>query len=231
MKEKLNSQDTGVKNTTPNRYQSLDKQIQEMKLTFSNAKLPSILPQLQTLGYSEERLNGYLAKLAELESLALSQEKEYADQYTETEKFNTKRTQIDELYRRHLAFAKILFKGDSQARNLLGFAGDRKTAYADWYQQVSSFYTQILNNAEISAKMATINITKEHLQNQQVALIDLATLKESQKKEVGEAQKATETRDKAFDALYPHYTELVAYAKVLFQDDQLLETLGIVVKR
>lgn len=219
------------KKATKSQYMNADAKIQQMKLVFSNAKLPEILPQLQTLGYTEEKLNGYLKKVAELEQLAQNQKKEYAEQYAETEKFDAKRKQINELYIRHLSFCKILFKGDTLAAKTLEFAGERKAAYASWYQQVSNFYSQLLGNSEFLAKVGTINIKQTDLEAQKTALQELSALKESQKKEAGEAQKATEIRDEALDKLYPIYTELVAYAKVLFQNNQTLETLGIVVRR
>ena len=221
-------------NTKPTKkslYISTDEMISKMRIAFSNAKLPEILPQLQTLGYTEEKLNTYLQKVAELEQLMQNQKKEYAEQYAETEKFNQKRQEIDELYRRHIAFCKILFKGNVKAISVLELNAGRKNAYASWHQQVSNFYGQLLGNSDFLAKVGTINITQTDLEAQKTALQELSTLKENQKKEAGEAQKATEIRDEALDKLYPIYTELVAYAKVLFQDDQTLEALGIVVKR
>ncbi|GIM58579.1 hypothetical protein [Capnocytophaga canimorsus] len=221
-------------NTKPTKkslYISTDEMISKMRIAFSNAKLPEILPQLQTLGYTEEKLNTYLQKVAELEQLMQNQKKEYAEQYAETEKFNQKRQEIDELYRRHIAFCKILFKGNVKAISVLELNAGRKNAYASWHQQVSNFYGQLLGNSDFLAKVGTINITQTDLEAQKTALQELSTLKENQKKEAGEAQKATEIRDEALDKLYPIYTELVAYAKVLFQDDQILEALGIVVKR
>ncbi|MFJ1378389.1 hypothetical protein ACI760_07065 [Capnocytophaga canimorsus] len=221
-------------NTKPTKkslYISTDEMISKMRIAFSNAKLPEILPQLQTLGYTEEKLDDYLKKVAELEQLMQNQKKEYAEQYAETEKFNQKRQEIDELYRRHIAFCKILFKGNVKAISVLELNAGRKNAYASWHQQVSNFYGQLLGNSDFLAKVGTINITQTDLEAQKTALQELSTLKENQKKEAGEAQKATEIRDEALDKLYPIYTELVAYAKVLFQDDQILEALGIVVKR
>ena len=50
-------------------------------------------------------------------------------------------------------------------------------------------------------------------------------------KEDAEAKAATEKRDKAFDVLYEQYIEPMAYAKTLLKGDQMLEALGIVVKR
>lgn len=209
----------------------MEEWISRMKIAFSNAKQPDIFAQLQNLGYTEEKLNGYIAKVTELEALSQSQKKEYAEQYAETEKLNAKRTEIDEIYRRHLAFCKILFKGNTQANALLDLSAGRKNAYGAWFQQVSNFYAQLLANAEFLAKVKTINITETDLTAQQTALTELTKLKENQKKETSEAQKATEKRDVAFDEIYASYTELIAYAKVLFENDQILEQLGTVVKR
>lgn len=88
-----------------------------------------------------------------------------------------------------------------------------------------------MSNTAFKEKVATINIQEKDINAQKTALAELTQIKESQTKEAGEAQKATEERDSAFDVLYPKYTELVAYAKVLFGEDQTLEQLGIVVKR
>ena len=76
-----------------------------------------------------------------------------------------------------------------------------------------------------------MNIDDAAIAAQQAALQEVSALKESQKKELGEAQRATDTRDAALDLLYPKYTQLVAFAKVLFPNDQTLEKLGIIVKR
>lgn len=229
--ESIHSKSNEAKKTTKSYYISINEKINNMKVAFANAKLPTILPQLQTLGYTEEKLNDYLSKVAEIEKFHQNQKKEYAEQYAETEKVDKKRKEINDLYLRHFAFCKILFKGDTLASSALEFSGDRKSAYASWFQQVSNFYAQLLGNSEFLAKVGTINIKQNDLEAQKNALKELSTLKENQKKEAGEAQKATEIRDEALDKLYPLYLELVAYAKILFQDDQALETLGIVVKR
>lgn len=221
-------------NTHPpkkNEYLSAEEMISRMKIVFANAKLPDFLPQFKTLGYTEEKFNGYLSKVAELEQLHQNKKKEYADQYAETEKFNKKRAEIDKIYKRHGAFCKILFKGDTKAVSVLGLNEGHKNAYASWFQQVSNFYGQLLGHAEYLEKVGTINIKQTDLEAQRNALDELSRIKEIQKKEMGEAQRATEVRDEALDKIYPIYSELTAYAKVLFEDDQMLEALGIVVKR
>lgn len=231
MEEIKNPQSETPKNTARNQYQSVDEQIQKMRLAFANAKLPHIMEQLKNVGYTEEKIDRLISKLSALEALHQAQKKEYAEQYAETERFHQKRKEIHEVYMRHLAFCKILFKGNVEAGRVLEFAGDRKQAYGAWYQQVSNFYAQLLGNTQLKAKVATINIKEQDLEAQKTALAELTKIKESQAKETGEAQKATETRDEALDSLYPQYLELIAYAKILFDGDQTLEQLGITVKR
>lgn len=209
----------------------MEEWIEKMKLLFYNAKSENVLPEFEKIGYTEERIDGFISKLETLEQLYQLQIGKYSNQYKETEKFDLKRNEIDTLYRRHLAFCKVLFKGNTQANASLELSQPKKKAYAGWYQQVLNFYVQILSNESFKEKMATLNIKEEDLNAQKAALLELSALKNSQKREVGEAQKTTEKRDEAFKELYPDYADLVAYAKIIFAGNQVLEQLGIVVKR
>ncbi|OWK73663.1 hypothetical protein CBW16_09160 [Flavobacteriaceae bacterium JJC] len=213
------------------KYVSAEQMIAKMKVAFTNAKEPEILSELATVGITETHLDDYLTNITNLEQLSQQQKMEYGEQYAETDKFNLKREEIDAAFTRHRNLAKIIFKGDRQANTTLGIGAGRKQAYAAWFQQVSNFYAQILANPAFKAKAASVNIDDVAIGAQQTALVEISALKESQKKELGEAQRATDIRDTALDLLYPKYTQLVAFAKVLFRDDQTLEKLGIIVKR
>ncbi|GIJ95186.1 hypothetical protein CAPN002_24040 [Capnocytophaga stomatis] len=236
--QNLNQNDQNLnqseQNPTPkkrNVHISMEEWIQRMRLAFSNGKLPNIQQQMGLLGYTTEKLDELLAKVVRLEELHQIQKTEYAEQYAETQKFDQKFTEINDLYTKHLAFCKILFKGDTLASASLDFAGKRKTAYSDWLVQVGNFYSQLLKNPNFMTKLQGINIKEEDLKAAQNRLSEIIALKESQKKETAEAQKATEARDKFFDELYPQYSEFVAYAKVALSQSQDLEALGIVTKR
>ncbi|MFK8271168.1 hypothetical protein [Capnocytophaga stomatis] len=236
--QNLNQNDQNLnqseQNSTPkkrNVHISMEEWIQRMRLAFSNGKLPNIQQQMGLLGYTTEKLDGLLAKVERLQELHQTQKTEYAEQYAETQKFDQKFTEINDLYTKHLAFCKILFKGDTLASASLDFAGKRKTAYSDWLVQVGNFYSQLLKNPNFMTKLQGINIKEEDLKAAQNRLSEIIALKESQKKETAEAQKATEARDKFFDELYPQYSEFVAYAKVALSQSQDLEALGIVTKR
>ncbi len=89
----------------------------------------------------------------------------------------------------------------------------------------------LLANNDFLTKMQPVGVTQEKINDITQQLNAVETLKKEQKKEMGEAPKATEIRDNAFDELYPHYFELIEFAKVLLAEEQLLESLGIVVKR
>ncbi|MFK8271884.1 hypothetical protein [Capnocytophaga canimorsus] len=214
-----------------NPHISMEEWIQKMRLAFSNGKLPNIQAQVSLLGYTPEKLDELLAKVVRLEELHQNQKTEYAEQYAETQKFDQKFTEINDLYSKHFAFCKILFKGDTLASAALDFSGKRKTAYSDWLVQVGNFYSQLLKNPSFLTKLQSINIKEEDLKAVQNKLTEVIALKESQKKETAEAQKATEVRNKFFDELYPQYSEFVAYAKVVFAHSQELEALGIVTKK
>ena len=219
------------KSTSRNQYVSAEELIAKMKIAFTNAKEPEILPELEAVGITEAMLDAHLAEIENLEQLSQIQKREYGEQYAESERFNLKKAEIDALFTRHRNLAKIAFKGDRQANTTLGIDAGRKQAFAAWFQLVSNFYAQILANPDFKTKAEGVNIKEADIAAMQTSLQEIAAVKNSQKKEIGEAQKATDTRDAAIDVLYPKYTELIAFAKVLFPDDQTLEKLGIVVKR
>lgn len=231
MGKNLNSTENNSKGKQKNYHLSLEAAVARMKLAFSNAKLPQISPQLSVLGYTETKLDELLSQVNALEALHQKQKMEYAEQYEETRKLEEKRKEIDDRYKTHLALCRVLFKKDVKATAALELGGKRKAAYGAWYQQVSNFYGQLLQTPEFLAKVKTINLKEADLEAVKTLLAEIASLKESQKKEAAEAQKATEARDEAFDNLYPLYADLIAYAKAVLKDEQHLEALGIVVKR
>ncbi len=172
-----------------------------------------------------------MEKVTEIETLTQQQKKEYGEQYAKTNEFEKKKEEVDKIYKKDLALARIFFKKDPQAIVTLELDGTRKSAYGSWYKQVSNFYAQLLGNADFLTKMQPVGVTKEKINEINEQLKEVEHLKEEQKKEMGEAQKATEVRDNAFDELYPHYSEMIEFAKILLENNQLLESIGITVRR
>ena len=212
-------------------YKSATQRISEMKIATANAQHPPVADALKTVGYTDESLAALQAEVAEVENLDLNQQKEYADQYTETDKVDTKRADITQTYLKHLGLARIMFRNDTEAQVKLGLQGRQKKAYAAWLKDVKSFYAQLTGTPNLLEVALTRGIPQADIDAVQAEIAALEKLKESQKKETAEAQMATEARDVKFDEVEEKYLEMINYAKVLMGADQALEALGIVVKR
>jgi hypothetical protein len=219
-----------AKKAPKNYHDTMDESIVKMKMTFGNASLPEIFPVMETVGYTAEKVAGMKAELLQLETLSQGQIKEYADQDAEQEKFDLKRAAINDVFNKHRSLTRVLFKGDIHAWVSLQLDTANPKAYSAWAQLLTNYYAQIAATPALQAKVQTLGINSAAVSAQSTALLDLQTLKESLRKETAEAQTATDTRDRAFDALYPQYSEYIKYAKILLADNQALEAIGVKVK-
>ncbi|HEY5507396.1 MAG TPA: hypothetical protein VIK29_01900 [Paludibacter sp.] len=219
-----------VKKTSTRHFDTMDESIVKMKMAFGNALLPEIFAVMVTVGYTVEKIEGMKAELSQLETLCQGQIKESADQGTEQDKFDDERAEINEVFNKNRSLTRILFKGDIHAWVALQLDTANPKAYPAWVQLLTNYYAQIAATPALQAKVQTVGITASAVSAQSQALLDLQTLKESLSNETGEAQAATDTRNCAFDALYPQYSEYIKYAKILLAGNQILEAIGVKVK-
>ena len=226
------TQNSSTEVTQPRKqvYETIEASIAKMKLTFNNAMLPEIFDVMLTVGYTTEKIELLKADLAQLEVLCQTQTKEAADKYNETDKFNIKKAEVDSIFSTHRGLLRILFKENIHALKALRLDESMPRTYSAWFQMVSNFYSQLAETPGILTKATAVGITDAKVAAQKQALAELQSLKESQSKESAEAQAATDARDKAFDALYPQYTEYIKYAKILLAGNQALEAIGVKVK-
>ena len=219
-----------AKKAPKNYHDTMDESIVKMKLTLGNALLPDIFPVMETVGYTAEKVAGMNAELSQLETLSQGQIKESADQDEGQEKFDIKRGEINDLFNNHRKLTRILLKGDIHAWVALQLDTDNPKAYPAWVQLLTNYYAQIAATPALQAKVQKVGITPAIVSTQSQGLLDLQKLKESLKNETAEAQAATDTRNSAFDALYPQYSEYIKYAKILLAGNQALEAIGVKVK-
>ena len=226
------TQNSSTEVTQPRKqvYETIEASIAKMKLTFNNAMLPEIFDVMLTVGYTTEKIELLKADLAQLEVLCQTQTKEAADKYNETDKFNIKKAEVDSIFSTHRGLLRILFKENIHALKALRLDESMPRTYSAWFQMVSNFYSQLAETPGILTKATAVGITDAKVAAQKQAIAELQSLKESQSKESAEAQAATDARDKAFDALYPQYTEYIKYAKILLAGNQTLEAIGVKVK-
>ena len=220
-----------VTTTTSVKYDNMAEVVVKMKMAFTNARLPTVLPSLIPVGYTAESLQADYAEVEALETLMQKQRTETQEQIIETKKFDDSRIAIHQIYVKDRGLCRILFKNDVQAQVELDLRGRVSEAYGNWLKEVKGFYTRISNSERLKAEVAKISMKPADLEAQLTAIAALETIKNNQKKETAEAQAATEARDLKFDEMYAKYATLVKYSKILLGNDQAIEALGIVVKR
>lgn len=184
------------------------------------------------LGYTEEKLQAGLALLNEADTLYDTQLKEYGDVDEAQNVFATSKEKADVTYKMLLSIARIAFKKDVKAITTLELNGERASTISGWLKQTRNFYRAILTNEFWKSVMNEYGQTEEKLNAALQAVDAVNTANEQVKKEQGDAQNATQVRDIKFEELIIWLNDYTEIAKIaLSESPQLLEKLGIVVKR
>lgn len=194
---------------------------------------PEILAALLPYGYTEERIRAEgLEKLTAVQALFTEQQKEYGEQFTATQKSKSLFDEAYKSYMRLLGLTRIALKNHTGALHSLRATGSRNRSMTGFLKDGRTFYQNLLNQPELLAAVAPFGIQPQGLEAGIEQINALEAAHHAFLKEKGEAQDATATRDKAFDELYDWYSDFRAVARIaLYDRQQLIEKLGIVVKR
>lgn len=228
--ENLNKLAVVKKKTIRKNYISLASWLEKMRLAFANAMLPSIFPTLETVGYTEIRLLELRQKVADMERYINEHQTAHAHKMGETDQSKKDMKAINTVYSKHRAMAKLIFAENALACSVLNLHVARKKDYNNWFQDVSSFYAQLALNPQLAVEAERVSITKAVVETQRQQLDLLQEQKNKQRMKSAEAKQTLERRNKAFDQLYPLYSEYIKYAKILLPHNQALEAIGIKVK-
>ena len=228
--ETLDQIDIVKKKTARKNYISLASWLEKMKLAFTNAMLPSIFPTLETVGYTEARLLELRQKVADMERYIGEHQTAHAHKRGETDQSKKDMKAINTLYSKHRAMAKLIFAENALASSVLKLNVAKRKDYSHWFQDVSNFYAQLALNTELASIAESISITQAVVETQRQQLDLLQEQKNKQRRAAAEAKQTLERRNKAFDQLYPLYSEYIKYAKILLPNNQSLEAIGIKVK-
>jgi hypothetical protein len=185
---------------------------------------------MAAFGYDAARVDAILALHNAASTAHFTQKTEYAEQYGASKAYEDARATVNTAYMRHLKLARVVYKNNVTRFHQLGLLGERLQSYAGWKNQADQFYKAALAEPAIQTDLATLGVTVASLQAAKALLDATDTAWNVQKREAGEAQEATKTRDAAFDALQEAYSDFLAVARVAFEDDpQKLERMGIMV--
>jgi len=208
---------------------SIDTLLSDAQLAIDNAlNNPTILGYLADFGYTSAKIQQG-KKLYDVAAAAqLTQQKEAGEQVSATTEVNDAWETAKKTYSRMIKIARVAFKRNSGVAVQLDLNGNRKKSLSGWLAQANQFYQNALGDKAILAELKEFGTTEQKLK---AGLAELAVIEQAnlvQEKEKGEAQAATQTRDKALDELQDWLSDYLAIAKVALEEDpQLLEGLGV----
>ena len=189
---------------------------------------PKIQDYLTQYGYTAEKIQEGKSLYETALNLQQQQRKEYGEQISATESFNELWDTAKESYMKCLKIARIAFQKDAGITTELALNGSRKESFSGWLLQAKQFYTNTLNNPEILNGFKEYGITKAKLQAYQAETEATEAASLEQEKKKGDAQNATQIRDKAIDELNDWLSDFIAIARIALETEpQLLESLGI----
>ncbi|MEO9849652.1 hypothetical protein [Reichenbachiella sp.] len=180
-------------------------------------------------GYTAEKLQAGKALLDQTQTLYTRQVQEYGDKSEASQHMTEARDQLNASYMPHLKIARIAFKNDMGAFQALELQGTRKRTNASALAQAKVFYTNLLAKESYKTAMAAFGIDEAKM-TEALGMIEKAEEALAVfKKESGEAQEATDQRDKATGELEEWISDFKAIAKIALEDQpQMMEVLGIV---
>jgi len=192
---------------------------------------PTVKAALAIYGYTEEKLTAGKTLYTEAAALQNAQKKEYGEQVAATAELNSIWEVAHQQYIKTLKIARVAFQENVKADKAAMLYGRRKVSLSGWLEQAQAFYTNILSDSDFMNALSQYGYSQEKLEQESSLLIDVAAKIFQQKKEMGEAQAATQTRDKKIDELAQWVSDLRAVVKVaLTEDPQQLEKLGILAR-
>jgi hypothetical protein len=187
---------------------------------------PDIAAALEAYGYDAATLAEGQALLDTARDLYDAQIREYGEQHAATQAFVDASEAADKVYGDHRRLAKLAFKNDAQRQTDLHLNERKPQAFNPWYQQARHFYTALLADSEAQTALARFNVTADDLSAAQAQVEGVASLKNAQEQEKGEAQEATQERNAAIEALDNWLADFRVVARIALEDDpQLMEAL------
>lgn len=210
-----------------NDYQSIRERLNSWHITLTNALNPAILPLLQGVGYDVADINNHIKDVDTARKLNEDQAREYGEFSGALTDYETAQAAAHKNYVRHVGLARLKFRQDKNALIALDLVGERERSQGNYVLQALNFY----NNGQKPAYqpgLAAKGMTATVLQAGATAYLNLQKLLAGIKKEKGEAQGATNLRDKVMAPLEDWMMEFKGSARIALEGQgQLLEQLGI----
>lgn len=214
-------------------YHSIPEKMQKYSELINNTINDSeIVNEVANFGYTAEKLGVGKTLLEETISLITKHGDEDIEKMHASNEFNVQRTKVSELYMTDRKIARVALRNHPELLQVnLGVKGIPSDVYSKWVIEVEQFYGNIIKSETILEAFALLGRNKEYFEQQLSEIETLKTLKLNQKKEMGDAQIATQERDEKIIELDTWANDYKVVARIVFEDrPQTLEKLGILVR-
>ncbi len=186
---------------------------------------------LASYGYGEAKLQAGKALYDEAFQLDLAQKRESGEKVAATAEFNNLWAEADQQYMKTLKVARIVLKNLYKADQAAMLYGVRKQSFNGWQEQAVSFYANTMNDPQLLEAMAGYGYPEDRLKQEYDMVKQVIEQDLRQKKEKGESEQATRTRDQKLDELAAFISDMRGIAKVALADiPDYLEKLGILAR-
>jgi hypothetical protein len=157
--------------------------------------------------------------------------KEYGEQLEASKRFENIMNEADYIFKKHSEFIRLALRNDEEKTNKLFISGEpRSKKISDILKYMTEFYNRVLVDEQAVTSVSIYAITKEDLEKGRQKINEADNAKTAHNVEMGEAQDATDSRDKSFNQLLYIIEELETICTYALEDrPQLLEKLGITV--
>ncbi len=205
--------------------------LKNQRLLVFNSSKPEILPFLEKFGIDLPHIKKGEGTFNELMELDKSQKIEYQEQGLAYDNYQDARSHCSHFYKNTLKLIKMASRDDKNLQDRIKIKNGRIRIIEEWISQAVEFYNLVLNENEFVSKIVKYGLTAEKLQEERDEISALILLRNEAMSEQGQAQEATNLRDKKREELKDYCYELKTVAIIALEDHpQLLEKLGIIVK-
>jgi hypothetical protein len=192
---------------------------------------PEILEELNTYGYTHDRIMGGKKMLDNVTNLMVTQVKNYGKQYTATSEQGRSLVNTYAKYMVVVKITRVAFKKQPDILASLGVTGERSRSLSRWLRHARILYNNLLEMPNALEVLNSYGYTAERLQKELQEVEEVESLHVKQLSGKSVAQQSTQKRDEAFDELCNWFSDFRAVVRIaLYNNPQLLEALGITKK-
>jgi len=192
-----------------------------------SAGLPEISSVLSGYGYTEAKFKKGMDLLDEVDGLSRKKAVDYGERSEASADFAKAWASANVVYSKTLKLARIALGDDAKGVLALKLMGPRKQSFAGWYDQVGTFYDNIMGEPRFITGMSAYGYTKEKLAAEKAFVDGVGEKYTVRVHETGSAQASTAAFDQKLKALDSWVSELRGVCEVAFYESRdELEKLG-----